>query len=150
MKSDMGEGKKVLWLNKIGKFLENEKLSFEPYKKLPAFSLGFKAEEGRVNMLIFTSAEQSDDQPSYVVIIAYMPIAIDRSRIGDVLTWLNEKNSTFTTGNYEIRPEDDQVIFKLGTRIWPGFQADHLRLLIDMAATEAYDIGPELMRFAKL
>ncbi|MBK0115641.1 MULTISPECIES: hypothetical protein [unclassified Delftia] len=146
----MGEKQNMLWLNKIGKFLENENLSFEPYKKLPAFSLGFKGDEGRINMLIFTSADQSEDQPSYVVIIAYMPIPIDYSRIGDILPWINEKNSRFTTGNFEIRPEDDQVIFKLGTRIWPGFQADHLRLLIDMAATEAYDIAPELMKFAKL
>lgn len=135
---------KKLWRTRISELLEETGYAFEPFKKLPAYMLGFTGTDANIDMLIITSAKKTVDEVSFLVIAANIPAKIDANKIDELLSIINKKNVTLTVGNFEYRPDEKKAYFKIGTQIWEDFKSGQLKLLIDMVATEADEFQAEL------
>nr|DAE54002.1 MAG TPA: Putative bacterial sensory transduction regulator [Caudoviricetes sp.] len=135
------------WSQVIKSLLEANDFRFSQFNDSHGYTLAFAGEFTPLNLLVFATECSSKEETS-LSIIGKLPYRIPEDEVPNMLHFLNEKNCELVIGNFELH-ESKKISYRMGTEIWPDFNAEKLKSLIYLSVTCLDDLDIEIREAAK-
>lgn len=135
------------WSQVIKKLLEANDFHFSQFNDSHGYTLSFEGEFAPLSLLIFATECSSKEETS-LSIIGKLPYILPENEVTNMLHFLNEKNCELVIGSFELH-KSRTISFRMGTEIWPDFNAEKLKSLIYLSVTCLDDLDIEIREAAK-
>lgn len=135
------------WNEFIGELLEENEFNYSQFSNKRAYTLTFEGENTDLDFLVFTPNKPITEE-TMLLIAGKLPYSIPDEDKSQFLEFINKRNQLTFIGHFELTSKGNKISFKLGSEIWPDFNAKKLKSLIFLAATELDDFEEEIRKEA--